>query len=208
VEEPADLFVRGSILKALWSDRRSPIAYGYEGDALPVYFNQAPVLRAGGPGTGRPAGAAAAASAIPGVGMNITPNAGPSPALASLEPRTDTKVERPPARDAAQAQQAARSLGVATDGPRPRVVLEFPNDPSDMLLSGSLLNGQSLGGRAVVVDVPMGKGHVVMFATRPYWRWQTQGLFFLGFNAILNWNDLDAGRADPGGKPAPTESRP
>jgi hypothetical protein len=40
-----------------------------------------------------------------------------------------------------------------------------------------------------------GKGHVVMFANRPYWRWQTQGDFFLGFNAILNWNDLDAGRA-------------
>ncbi len=33
-----------------------------------------------------------------------------------------------------------------------------------------------------------------MFAIRPYWRWQTQGTFFLGFNAILNWNDLDAGR--------------
>jgi hypothetical protein len=34
-----------------------------------------------------------------------------------------------------------------------------------------------------------------MFATRPYWRWQTQGLYFLGFNSILNWNDLDAGKA-------------
>jgi hypothetical protein len=36
-----------------------------------------------------------------------------------------------------------------------------------------------------------------MFANRPYWRWQTQGNFFLGFNAILNWNDLDAGRSTP-----------
>ena len=73
-----------------------------------------------------------------------------------------------------------------------------------MLLSGSLLNGQALSGRAVVVDAPLGKGHVVMFATRPYWRWQTQGLFFLGFNAILNWNDLDAGAGEaPGGRRAP-----
>jgi hypothetical protein len=32
-----------------------------------------------------------------------------------------------------------------------------------------------------------------MWATRPYWRSETQGLYFLGFNAILNWNDLDAG---------------
>jgi hypothetical protein len=44
---------------------------------------------------------------------------------------------------------------------------------------------------------------VVMFANRPYWRWQTQGNFFLGFNAILNWNDLDAGRATP--KPQTTQ---
>jgi hypothetical protein len=33
-----------------------------------------------------------------------------------------------------------------------------------------------------------------MFAIRPFWRWQTHGTFFLGFNAILHWNDLNAGR--------------
>ena len=63
-----------------------------------------------------------------------------------------------------------------------------------MLLSGVLVGGQALAGRAQVVDAPLGQGHVVMFAIRPFWRWQTQGTFFLGFNAILNWNDLDAGR--------------
>ncbi len=41
-------------------------------------------------------------------------------------------------------------------------------------------------------DSKVGDGHVVSFAIRPFWRWQTQGTFFLGFNAILNWNDLDA----------------
>jgi len=35
-----------------------------------------------------------------------------------------------------------------------------------------------------------------MFVIRPFWRWQTQGTFFLGFNTILNWNDLDATGAD------------
>ena len=34
-----------------------------------------------------------------------------------------------------------------------------------------------------------------MFAIRPFWRWQTQGTYSLGFNAIMNWNDLDAGKA-------------
>jgi hypothetical protein len=45
-----------------------------------------------------------------------------------------------------------------------------------------------------VVDASIGTGHVVMFAIRPYWRWQTQGTYFLGFNAIMNWNDLSAGK--------------
>ena len=76
----------------------------------------------------------------------------------------------------------------------PRVLLSFPTDPNDLLLSGLLVGGEALAGRAVAIDAPLGKGHVVMFANRPYWRWQTQGNFFLGFNAILNWNDLDAGQ--------------
>ena len=45
--------------------------------------------------------------------------------------------------------------------------------------------------------MPLGKGHVVMFAIRPFWRWQTQGTYSLGFNSILNWNDLEAGKAAP-----------
>ena len=80
--------------------------------------------------------------------------------------------------------------------------MQFPTNPDDMLLSGVLVGGQSLAGRAQVVDAPVGQGHVVMFAIRPFWRWQTQGTYFLGFNTILNWNDLDAGRAG-----APSSSR-
>ena len=71
--------------------------------------------------------------------------------------------------------------------------MAFPTNPNDMLLSGTLQNGQLLAGRAQVVDSRLGNGHVVSFAIRPFWRWQTQGTYFLGFNTILNWNDLDAG---------------
>jgi hypothetical protein len=76
----------------------------------------------------------------------------------------------------------------------PRVILRFPANASEMLLSGVLVGGENLAGRAQVVDAPIGTGHVVMFAIRPYWRWQTQGTYFLGFNAIMNWNDLNAGK--------------
>ena len=76
----------------------------------------------------------------------------------------------------------------------PRVIMTFPSSPKDMLLSGVLSGGENLSNRAAVVDAPIGQGHVVMFAIRPFWRWQTQGTFILGFNSILNWNDLSAGK--------------
>ncbi|HEX7123002.1 MAG TPA: hypothetical protein VF178_11570, partial [Gemmatimonadaceae bacterium] len=84
--------------------------------------------------------------------------------------------------------------GGNNDGPR--VVVRFPSDTTQMLLSGVLVGGDALANRAQVIDAPVGNGHVVMFAIRPFWRWQTQGTYFMGFNAILNWNDLDAGRPD------------
>jgi hypothetical protein len=95
-------------------------------------------------------------------------------------------------------RQMARAFGLGVESTQPRVVMRFPTNPADMLLSGTLAGGQALSNRAQVVDAPVGKGHVVMFGIRPFWRWQTQGTFFLGFNAILNWNDLDAGKAAPG----------
>ena len=87
--------------------------------------------------------------------------------------------------------------GAADLTQRPRVVLRFPADPNDMLLSGGLVGQQALVGRALVVDAPLGKGHVVMFANRPFWRYQTHGSFNLAFNAILNWNALGAGQPAP-----------
>jgi len=78
-----------------------------------------------------------------------------------------------------------------------RVVLRFPPNAQDMLLSGTLSGGEALSGRAAAVDVSMGKGHIVLFAIRPFWRWQTQGTFMLAFNAIMNWDHLDAGKAAP-----------
>jgi hypothetical protein len=72
--------------------------------------------------------------------------------------------------------------------------VQFPEKAEDMLLSGTLERGELLSKRAGLVDEKVGGGHVVMFAFRPYWRWQTQGTFAMGFNAIMNWNDLDAGK--------------
>jgi hypothetical protein len=77
---------------------------------------------------------------------------------------------------------------------RPRVVLQFPPDANDMLLSGGVSGAENLANRPQVIDAPVGKGHVVMFAIRPFWRWQSQGTFILGFNSLMHWNDLNAGK--------------
>ena len=46
----------------------------------------------------------------------------------------------------------------------------------------------------MVVDVPVDKGHVVLFSNNPLWRGETQGSYSLVLNAILNHDSLDAGR--------------
>jgi hypothetical protein len=74
-----------------------------------------------------------------------------------------------------------------------------------MLLSGALAGGAALSNRVQLVDAPIGKGHVVSFGIRPFWRWQTHGTYIFGFNAIMNWNDLDAGKAAPARIPTSQE---
>ncbi len=225
LETPDNLYVRGSVLKTIVGDKNSPVLYGYDQNALAVYFNQAPVLRVGGAG-GFAGGRGGVGANVPPVG-NLTPNA-VQPNLTTLDgspaagrggrggagrggfgtPPTPAPTG---ATEGAPGEQAAAGGGRggdrgggrggfgggATDTNPPRVLLSFPSNSNDLLLSGLLIGGDSLAGRAVLIDAPIGKGHVVMFASRPFWRWQTQGNFFLGFNTILNWNDLDAGRSTP-----------
>ena len=79
---------------------------------------------------------------------------------------------------------------------RPRVVLRFAPE-KELLVSGMLAGGSELTGKAAVVDVPVGRGHVVMFANNPMWRHETHGSFSLLFNAILNYDNLGVGRTEP-----------
>ncbi len=69
----------------------------------------------------------------------------------------------------------------------PRTVVRFVASEKDLLYSGLLTGGAELAGHPAVVDAPAGKGHIVMFANNPMWRNQTQGSYFLLFNAMLNW---------------------
>ena len=216
VEHPTTMYSKGAILRGMISDKKSPIVYGYEGSQMPVYFSNEPVLAAGrGAGLVGPGGGGRGGARVEGVGQDVTPNS----TLEKLSPYQDDSTLVDPYTDtlpslttdsaAARAALAAGGGGYGGgfgggEGPAAapaRVVMAFPMNPGDMLLSGELAGGQALSGRALAIDQPLGKGHVVMFALRPFWRWQTQGTYALGFNTIINWDHLDAG-ATPGGAPA------
>jgi hypothetical protein len=89
--------------------------------------------------------------------------------------------------------QLRNAVGLIPPNQRPRVVLRYA-DSRDLFVSGLLDGGDEIAQRAAIIDVPSGNGHVLLFSTNPMWRGQTKGSYFLVFNAILNWDNLNAGR--------------
>ena len=71
-----------------------------------------------------------------------------------------------------------------TDTTSASVVLRYPS-AGDPLLSGWLLGGARLNGRAALVDASVGKGHVYLYGFRPQYRAQTNATWPLIWSAIL-----------------------
>jgi hypothetical protein len=84
-------------------------------------------------------------------------------------------------------------VGVIPPDQRPRVAVRF-SDQRDLLVSGLLDGGADIAQRAAVIDAPLEKGHVVLFANNPIYRGETIGSYFLVFNTIMNFDNLNAGR--------------
>ena len=212
VSKPSMLYTKGAILRGEFVDRTSPLTYGYDGKQMPIYFSADPVLSVSASTTA--SGNAYFDPNGPGVGVsqNTTPNAvlpkispfeAQASAAAGPAPRAADQGTPPAAAAETPTSPTPARPPSATAIPLPRVVMSFPTNPDTILLSGLLSGGAALAGKPLLVDVSAGRGHMVLYALRPFWRWQTQGSYFLGFNALLNWNHLDAGSGSA--TPTPTE---
>lgn len=192
IQEPRQLQARGSVYNATFSDRRSPIAYGYS-ESLPIYFNQAPLFQVSGPGGGGGGGEGGGAQRPSGRGTLTDPD------IVQGMPQAEPAPQRRPGTEQQPTEEQRLQQGAFFTPPdlRPRVVLRFAADEKTLLISGMLSAGAELANAPAIVDVPVGQGHVVMFANNPMWRHQTQGSFFLLFNAALNFDHLSVGRERP-----------
>jgi hypothetical protein len=180
----------GDILRMKTVDAASPIAYGYS-DSLAMYCANGPIFNltnilGGGGGGGR----RRVAERATGRGTADDPDTvqGRPPAEIPESPKAETW-EAMPLTD----EQRRNEVGVIPPAERPRVVLRY-GDMKDLFVSGLLDGGDEIAQHAAVIDVPNGRGHVVLFSTNPVWRGQTKGSYFLVFNAILNFDNLNAGR--------------
>ena len=60
----------------------------------------------------------------------------------------------------------------------------------ESVLSGLMKGANEIRNRPAILDVPVGQGRVLLFATNPCYRWQNLGEFRMLFNSLVNFNDL------------------
>ena len=193
VARPDKLKLTGSVVRSKLVDGESPIVYGY-GETTSVFSFDGPIFDlsnlAGQRVRRRPP--ASEKERATGRGTADDPDyvVGRPPAPLPAEPKAEPW-EALPLTD----EQRRNNPFVIPPPSRPRVPLRY-GDAKDLLVSGLLEGASEIAQHPAIVDVPFGKGHVVLFSNNPFWRSETRGSEFLVFNAILNFDSLNAGRKD------------
>jgi hypothetical protein len=177
---------RGGLLIATGNSTRLPVDLGFNPT---VSVSEARMLRARG-GVYRARAATPTSPILYGYERSTFPVYFNQQPLFSVQGR-DTS---------SRAESVDRSILAEADRQRARIVLQFHPKADSLRVSGLLVAGEEMAGKGAVVDAPVGRGHVVLFGIRPFWRWQTQGSFALALNAMINWDALglgDAGAESP-----------
>jgi hypothetical protein len=187
IARPNRLKAIGVVLRSKVVDAASPIAYGYS-DTLSIYCFNGPIFNVSNlaRGGGRPRRDQRAT----GRGTPDDPD--------TVQGRPPVEAPEIPTAEIWQAlpltdEQLRNGINIIPPAMRPRVVFRYA-DNKDLFVSGLLDGGDEIAQHPMIVDVPSGQGHIVLFSNNPMWRGQTRGSYFLVFNAILNFDNLNAGR--------------
>jgi zinc carboxypeptidase len=193
VARPDKLKVTGSVVRSKLVDGESPIVYGY-GETTSIFSFDGPIFDlsnvAGRRFRRRPPSSEKERATGRGTADDPDYVVGRPPASRPAEPKAEPW-EALPLTD----EQRRNNPFVIPPPHRPRVPLRY-GDAKDLLVSGLLEGASEIAQHPAVVDVPVGKGHVVLFSNNPFWRSETRGSEFLVFNAILNFDSLNTGRND------------
>jgi hypothetical protein len=180
----------GTVVAASVIDKKSPIAAGYD-ETLPLIFAGSPFFRvgiqAGGPGGGE--GGGGGEERVSGRGGKNDPDVPQGRPYVALP-------ERPKPSPGEEGFQLPEDMpsNVAHLWPkpedRPRVIVAFAKEAPKLLMSGMLEGAEELAGKPAVIDAPRGKGHILLLASNVFWRGNTQGMYPLVMNAVMNWDHL------------------
>ncbi|HLZ74022.1 M14 family zinc carboxypeptidase [Phenylobacterium sp.] len=76
------------------------------------------------------------------------------------------------------------------------VLMSFPGGDK-AVQSGLMVGASEIKDRPAIVDLPVGQGQVLMFATNPIYRWQNFGEYRMLYNALFSYKDLRMGLGGP-----------
>ncbi len=191
IQAPQRLRVTGSVLRSKMIDAASPIMYGYN-DNLAIFCASGPIFNVSNFVSGRGGRRVAAEGGDRLTGRGTVDDLDTVQNRPAVEIPEEVKTEiweaAPPTDE-----QLRNGINLIPVGARPRVVLRY-GDARELLVSGLLEAGTEIAQHAAVIDVPFEQGHIILFSNNPFWRGETQGSYFLVFNAILNFDNLNAGR--------------
>ncbi|HUR79790.1 MAG TPA: M14 family zinc carboxypeptidase, partial [Thermoanaerobaculia bacterium] len=170
VVETNKLKAPGTIVRGAVTSKDHPIARGYD-ETVPLYFSGGPVFKVGlrddPPPESRPSGRGGKEDPDVPQGREYVP--------LPEKPKND-----PFAMPEDSPWSVEHLMPKAEE--QPKIVISFAE--KDLLMSGMLEGADEISGKPAVIDVPRGKGHVILMSTNPMWRMNTPGLFGLVMNAI------------------------
>jgi len=145
------------------------------------------------------------ASAVPGE-YGITPQvevSRPSKAFYAPGPIVTAKIEKPTnpvfygyTEPTTTVRWASTVMLALPFREQQNVLMTFPGGDK-AVQSGLMVGASEVKDRPAIVDLPVGQGQVLMFATNPVYRWQNFGEYRMLYNALFSYKDLRMGLGGP-----------